>query len=129
MPDHAQLLAEIERREALAQAAENRSPSPWEYQAISLYMNGESSGVLRDVNHGPQIGSTRFNVGPYVEAHDPADALRRYAHYRRILERHHAAIALGGDQEQCWWCAPRTVEWPCTEIRDLAEALGVSVDG
>jgi len=64
----------------------------------------------------------------YIALHDPADALRRYQHARKVLERH-ALVST-----RCETCSPPHDDGPscgacaeldCPELLDLAESLGL----
>jgi hypothetical protein len=116
---HDRLRAELDRRLALANAAETFRPSPWNCPGPPFDDRVEDrfgSGVAYDI---PGDG-----LGPYIALHDPADALRRYAGELEVLERHFPV----GDGE---WCAGQHLMSrlsDCPEIRSLASRLGVSVD-
>lgn len=67
----------------------------------------------------------------HMEIHDPADACRRYAAYRRILARHCPTETadwpsrLGDPPIYCDAC---TQNWPCADVLDVAASLGLDPD-
>ena len=84
-----------------------------------------------------QWGGPNTYAGRLATLADPSSVLRRVAAQRRVLERH-----TPGEQErpddpiECKGCThqhvdlpgPCWADWPCPEILDLADALGVGVD-
>jgi len=149
---HDRLLAEVERRKALAVAA---MPGPWavwrDLDAQGFYAVGEASGVIPegenwvDGEHNPTAHVYVIEDAEFIAGHDPADALRRYEHYERVLERHSIIWRTigwmeGGDTEYaelpvCVRCVPKhshfrtraEVPQACDDILDLAAALDVEV--
>jgi hypothetical protein len=129
---HARILAEIEEREQVARIA---SAGPWH-----LGFDEEAGMAIRDADEDVIAFAYVPADDQHIALHNPADALRRYAHYRRILERHqpckdlnvwehgesYPACTHGFDDEDditdaIWWHR-------CSEIRDLAEALNVTLE-
>jgi hypothetical protein len=99
---HDRLLAEVERRKALAVAALD-----------------EWAGIEAPDSWGEVVAD-------FADAHDPADALRRYERDLKVLARHQA-IHMNPPAE-CRECSSDVyVHWPCAEILDLAAALDVEV--
>ena len=122
-----QILAEIERREKVAKAAFTiGSSDPWRAlygDRVVAQVDGESTyyGIAKELWE---------EHAEHIALHDPADALRRYAHYRKVLERH-APVSIGEvDDPLCSGCRDYAghLGWPCVEIEDLAEALGLSTE-
>jgi hypothetical protein len=134
-PDLTRLLAEIERREAIArEAADCEGTSEPEWHAHGLPDNEVTS----------KNASVAFcddePIADHIALHDPADALRRYAHYRKVLERHRSDNDLPS-MRRFWECVAcsyeiecnsdrysehtNTVPWPCPDYLDVAEALGI----
>ena len=80
-------------------------------------------------------GSDSITVGQPKSAsiaeHDPADALRRYTHYRSILADHAIATNCEGEQvcPSCGWLGVLTRPDACDEIVALAAALNISTEG
>lgn len=72
-----------------------------------------------DLAHGRHQADAQF-----IEMHDPIDATRRYAHYRRILTRHRTFEADTG-RYWCDYCEDHFMVPHCPEVADLAEALGI----
>lgn len=65
-------------------------------------------------------------AGARLPALDDSDRRRRLVHYRRIIARHAPSDDIDPDSSACMACGGGP--WAnCPEIRDLAEALGVSV--
>ena len=110
---HTRITAEIERREEAARDAESFCPSPWRRDGDRVI---DSSGHV--------VVTTYTGVVDHVAPADPADALRRYAHYRRILERHEQVDPW---RSFCSYCH-EGVLWPCEDVRDIAEALNVELE-
>lgn len=133
---HERLLAELDRRTALANAA---TPGPWRANHYGIESEVWSPELHRVVGR-PTLEVLQSYVtsgrntyanadASHIALHDPADALRRYAGELEVLERHFPAA----DQpDQCRWCyaggQDEYLPWPCPEIRSLASRLGVSVD-
>lgn len=119
---HERLLAEIERRERTA-LGHSDEPEQWTYHA--------GDAVIRDGDGWEVTSDLAERHARHVELHDPADALRRYARDRKVLERHERDHIY---DEYVWSCVRCTdgdlvaVEWPCDDIRDLAESLGVPIE-
>lgn len=118
-PDlHTRLLAEIERREAETRADQAR---PEALEFVDRCTCGSGGTVY---GHEPGCGYEPGLLWLYAD-----DALRRYAHYRKVLERHWRTETqdwpprFGEPPSYCNNCTDEG--WPCDEIRDLAEALGI----
>lgn len=138
---HQRLLAEIERREAIAKAA---TGGPWTIRISSTGIRSAGQPYAFIIRPDGGYVVERHNYGTvedlrHIILHDPADALRRYAHYRRVLERHEAlpdpVDTPRGPYVVCRLCSDldgdliRVVGYPCWETLDVAGALGVAVDG
>jgi hypothetical protein len=125
---HARLKAELDRRLAVAGAAEADAPSPWRYGIASprydAIMDRTRSWTFTFAHH---YEPSTFVVA-HVELHDPADAIRRYTGELEVLERH-----MPTDRDKwrygivCSGCPNDAVTYPCNETRDLAFRLGVSL--
>jgi hypothetical protein len=122
--------AEIERRQAVAQAA---MPGPWRFNVYGIEFEAWSIAAHSVVGRCFEVvGQPRRQTAEHIALHDPADALRRYAAALRVLDRHQTCVAHGvvradGPEirhaPQCHRCG--SVDWPCVEVRDLADSLGV----
>ncbi len=180
MPDlHARLLAEVERRLAIAREAsrahDGATPTGehWHWECHDC----DAPVVINDVvlldeflacgacgSYGFDLRSSEkydTTVGPlphmavrYVEElrpvaalhvqinASPDDAIRRYERDLRVLRRHRSfeqkdwSVARGSfTAPGCTHCEltsndgdPLARNWPCPEITDLAEALGVTIE-
>lgn len=126
---HDQIRAEVERRLAIARAADAYAPSPWKESEAwwprPTIEDRYGSGIAYDVP-GDDLGS-------YIALHDPAGAIRRYEYALKVLDRHATS------QGQCAYCASLChsrsglgcddldAPAPCLEITDLASSLGIEV--
>lgn len=138
---HERLLAAISERERLAREA---TPGPW-HQSWSYdadeHGNADDStekhGVMGPDARDPEDrtwetvvadGLPREADAAHIAANDPATVLRECDAWRRIVERHYPLPS-----SRCCACFsgydPRKAPWPCDDIRDVAAALGVEVDG
>ena len=139
---HDKIRSEVERRLAIARAA---TSGPWDYHTVHPFMDGRVQArigpqgkpkVLADVMHAVDMW--------HVAEHDPADAIRRYAHALKILDDHHpvardgsSAWASSAGRAWCWTCTGLeaagkfliAAEAPCPPITDLAESLGIDTGG
>lgn len=134
MPDlHARLLAELDRLQQLAEAA-----TPWvaypseavpheiQYGDFGPGIVGTTMGEWEDSEQG------RCDAAFVRSVANPADALRRYAAARRVLNRHRR-VSHGvryGRRGACATCRGASgwnVGWPCPDIEDLAASLGIEV--
>jgi hypothetical protein len=118
---HKRIRAELDRRTAVANAAEADAPSPWRYGIASprydAIMGRDKRWVLTFAHH---YEPSTFVVA-FAELHDPADALRRYAGELEVLERHHPII---GDSEYCAGHLDLRLT-DCPELKSLASRLGI----
>jgi len=117
-PDiHDQIRAEAERRLAIAREAWLEPPQTW-YSVKDLTDKHANGGA----------GLADFDAA-HIALHDPADAVRRYEYALKVLDRHvRYRIPKGYEPAgvlNCFRC--NGLEWPCTEIADLAESLGIEV--
>lgn len=138
---HDKIRSEVERRLGIARAA---TPGPWTVEdAFALVAGCRCGSCYESEPYGRMIpeldGPPRADVSPvlydhdatYVALHDPADAIRRYEYALKVLDRH----APAADEPQlCRWCFNSGDEqdyfpWPCPEITDLAESLGIDTGG
>ena len=85
---------------------------------------GDQRSVWGDPN-----GEFHSRGGPvfaHVLYHPPAAVLRRAAADRRVLKRHQENT----DTEYGSWCRRCCVgEWPCDDLLDLADRLGIDPEG
>lgn len=122
---HDKIRAEVERRLAVAQAAD-AYPSPWTNEELYGHVTDRSgAGIAYDVPGD--------HLGPHIALHDPADSIRRYEYALKVLARHATS------QGQCDYCASLChsrsglgcddpdAPAPCLEITDLATSLGIEV--
>ena len=134
------LIAEIERREQIAQAAVDRfeSTSPWvvSYGPLTGYPQriiNAAAVVIAETYEGGRLQEpvVLAPIAEYIAEHDPADALRRYTHYRSILADHATATNCEGEQvcPSCGWLGVLTRPDACDEIVALAAALNISTEG
>lgn len=148
----AELVAEVERRKALAVAA---TPGPWwdspvtaapghhtirggpdDWRGFDGSLGGDTRPIARVEPAPDDEGGHVTNHdadATFIAAHDPADALRRYERDLKTLARHHP-VGFHHMGSLCAGCSIteggsvlRFVEWPCDEAFDLAAALGVEV--
>lgn len=153
---HTRLRAEIDRRLAVARAANAAKPGDWvavtthdgsSYdglsrviavqmtadRTISRHVADGISDVPEPVRAGfEDIEPEAADVAEHIALHDPADAIRRYEGELEVLERHQSrAMALGQSAPsvaQPKLCWRCNVEYPCADLTSLAHRLGVSVD-
>lgn len=120
---HSTLRTEIERRLAVARAAETFGPSPWHYAERDGYVFCDGGAVAAYDVPGDFLG-------PHIALHDPADAIRRYTRDLAVITRHQTRAQVYPhvpgivDPDHCWTCAKPS---PCLELVDLAESLGIEV--
>lgn len=134
---HERLLAEIERREQnVRDLVDYIGDSRWtvEYLATKQRITNARALIIAETFVGSPLPGHTTLLAPEAEhmvTHDPADALLRYARDRKVLERHERDHIY---DEYVWSCVRCTdgdcvaVEWPCDDIRDLAESLGVPIE-
>jgi hypothetical protein len=141
---HERIRAEVERRLEVAKAA---TPGPWRGGDWNATF-GTEEREINAIEHAPEYGpfpaqrsrdidtvlvisvedgwdaeSFIPNVAHMI-LHDPADAIRRYERDLRVLGRHPAPMQ--DDGPILWTSCRRCREpWPCPEITDLAESLGI----
>lgn len=121
---HERIAAELDRREEMARAVPYLAAKMWDNRTQGV-------GALAARRHWTDEAAEAIEA--CARLHEPADALRRYAAARRVLDRHKAVEWDEGDVG-CWHCSGQdAVEgiafaWPCPEIRDLAASLGLEVD-
>lgn len=135
------ILAEIDRREQdvakaaaedgnwLAATHTGRKDGISLVGRVSKRGTGEAVAVFAGTNVHQRAADAE-----HAALHDPADALRRYAHYRRVLDRHKPTrwpnVEDGYDAPTCAGCGrddfgdPRYLV-PCPETIDIAEALDI----
>lgn len=118
------LLAELDRREQVAIEAADDDGPVWIAEQTP-------TGIKLFANDGPYIGGSSLDDAKtvHVALCDPADALRRYSHYRRVLDRHQ----VGPDGALCNVCFRpdgylEPEAWPCPEICGVADALGIPIE-
>lgn len=123
------ILGEIERRERIARAAVDEvvmGAADWHYDGGFKVI-----GYDGETCNGEVAEAISDHEAQHIALHDPADALRRYAHYRRVLERHSPVERndYGNDRWlACVRCGKDVTYRACDPMRDLAEALGLSVE-
>jgi len=126
------ILAEIERREQVA------SPEHFRGREWVGVTDGERALVTTD------DAATDYVVGCYddrelatfIGEQSPADALRRYAHYRKVLVRHvpcasepsclHDRSGYLEAPRTCCRCGSALA--PCADVIDVSDALGLSTE-
>lgn len=133
------ILAELDRRTKAAEAA---SPGPWRIDdedddTVVLAVDDEVAAQAYALS-----GRQQRATAEHIALHDPADALRRYAAARRVLERHQPdnELPINAKFWECVVCSVEiecnsdrvgthyhTVLWPCPEILDLCASLGIEV--
>lgn len=109
---HARLTAEIEHRLNITTDA----------------AAAETTWPFRPYGPGAVRLAPRERCIQHAALHDPADALRRYTHYQRILERHPRLYYCNNPDCKgfCATCADGDdCPGACQEIRDLADALNI----
>lgn len=78
-------------------------------------------------HHGDTAIRRRQKDAQFIEAEDPTFVLRQCARDLRVLERHveawGACVGCGFDSQE-----ERREEWPCPEIRDLADVYAIPLD-
>lgn len=134
---HSRIRTELDRRLAIARGAE---PGPWEvgptFGALDNRVYVRQAGDLVDsigtcVFAGQVTNMPRFRAtAAFIAAHNPSDAILRYTRDLAVLERHalsrssasHAFCAPGCQGGDCSRCGS---EYPCPDIHDLAESLGI----
>lgn len=130
----------LDQAERLARAA---TPGPWVTpgpDTIGQWMIYGEEWCVAEANvveHGlPNLGpppdarQADANAA-FIAANNPLAVLRSVAADRRVLERH-APKVRGSHVRLCAWCCEPSdafpeVEWPCEEIRDLADRWAVDV--
>lgn len=161
------IFAELDRREEQAQMADEAKPGVW---VASRTHDGvvwtNRSHVYSEHRHEGGYGSRGVAhliiddladntwptrpvgedppqpavVAEYIAAHGPADALRRYAAARRVLDRHQPEH-WGTDEDRtddgpitckhCGWDEEAypgdlgETDYPCHEVIDVADSLGI----
>jgi hypothetical protein len=132
---HARLLAAVAEQKRIAE--EGSADDGWTRELVrDTHIAGQYT--LWDVS--PVDPTTRDPIGAlhtdrrtadFYNAWSPAVALRWLAMAEKVLERHTADSAgshrfcLPGCREGDCICG---TSWPCDEIRDLADALGVPIE-
>jgi hypothetical protein len=127
------ITAALDEQQRLAEAA---TPGPWEARSY-VVAGPRRAGVALALS----IGDREVSDAAFIAANDPASVLRRVAAQRRVLERHQpeeygeatefegvtlpALVACGRCQDNF----DQYPVYPCDEIKDLADALGVDVTG
>lgn len=125
--------------EALDQAerlARGASPGPWRHVGRNMIEPaapievteadwGRDGHTLMFVHANEGQGAWSVPDVAHIAANDPATVLRAVAADRRVLERHAPCGRfdhndLSGHCGVCW------KRWPCEDIRDLADRLGVT---
>lgn len=123
---HDQIRIEVERRLAIAREAWLEPPQTW-YSVKDLTDKHANGGA----------GLADFDAA-HIALHDPADAIRRYEYTLRLLDTRHRPVVLRGGAGAkyykttlvCATCSPPQFgedAWPCPELVDLAESLGIEV--
>lgn len=150
---HSRLRAAIEEKLAIARAAAVLKPGVWialtthdglEFTGHSHVRAEETTpekSTSRPVayNIADQLTLTRtaFNAKPeptpakvasHIAAHGPAWAIRQHEAALRVLNRHQAIFM--NPPAACQECSAQggDIDWPCVDVRDLADAYGVPVD-
>lgn len=132
---HAQIRAEVERRLAIARAAE---PGPWEIgptfgardNRVYVRQVGDlidSIGTCVIAAQVPSMPRFRANAS-FIAEHHPDDAQRRYEYALKVLDMHQwraPGVNCGCDKGMC--SCGEHVPWPCDELIWLATSLGIEV--
>ena len=122
---HDRLLAEVERRKALAAAA---MPGPWEFYKAAhdvCVQSADRQWVIYYTSAADTADEVARQLADaaFIAAHDPADALRRYERDLKTLARHYESMHDWGGGA----CSDDAKDWPCEDILDLATGLDVEV--
>lgn len=130
---HDKIRSEVERRLAIARAADGHE-----------LFDGTGIVSMTSPNHPKRTVALPSHIATFAALHDPADAIRRYAHALKILEDHHPvardgspAWASSDGRAWCWTCTGLegagkfliAAPSPCPPITDLAESLGIDTGG
>lgn len=125
-------VAEIERREQTARAANfSAEPESWTARPVMppITTGKRGNAEIRDSEGDLLADVATVQDAEHIALHDPADALRRYAHYRRILDRHvivDADTGAGDRQPYCRGCGyTPSADEDCPDVTDIADTLGL----
>jgi hypothetical protein len=136
---HTRLHEAITTLKALAKAAPS---GPWTVElhyaplrgcrCLSCYEDKPSGWEITEISappgHGAFVVFEDETVVRHISANDPVRVLRRCQRDLSVLERH-----TRDEFGHCFWCSedgyqPINVQYPCPEIRELAEEYEVSSD-
>jgi len=132
------ITAALDEQQRLAEAA---TPGPWttqdEYRPVqgrrclSCFEDKPIGKSVPEIDGPPgaDVSPTMYEPdAAFIAANDPSSVLRRVAAQRRTLERH-APVEATMLKMLGPWCRRCVGDWPCSEIDDLADAVGVDVTG
>lgn len=140
---HTKIREEVERRLAIARAAAEGG-AEWRLTSgafvadfhLQLYSVNPDGQTI--TSHGYTRNLSRERAD-HISLHDPADAIRRYTHALKILERHSpdadgdcsSCAAWGEDEDPDGqrYRYPAATSSPCFDVLDLAESLGIDTGG
>lgn len=134
------LRATVEARYQLAKEAAHWAahwaPPPWRYRALNFrhdaIVSGLGGNVLTFAHHYEPVVA----VVDFIEANDPGVVIRQCARDLKVLERHRRMTwatfeylpeSLEALRHKPFCSVCRVDEWPCADLRDLAEAYGLSL--
>lgn len=140
---HDRILAAVEAREKIANAATGprwTSNGSWEIRTPpsgSRDRNPDGPDwyqIVRAPESDPREDIHEFKLRlwantTHIAANDPFTVLRHCARDRKVLERHARDERMS---RFCFWCSedgydPINVEYPCVEVRELAELYEVAL--
>ena len=134
------ITAALDEQQRLAEAARG---DKWTVDRSEWSADRWSLQAVLGLDLADPLGSLILDPEPalFIAANDPSSVLRRVAAQRRVLERHQpeeygeatefegvvlpALVACGRCQDNF----NQYPEYPCDEIKDLADAVGVDVTG
>ena len=133
---HDRIRAAIEARRERARAAATDSAAEW-YRYERYVEAKHPHPQIFDADEEPVLWLAMDGtqaVMDHIAAEDPAAVLRHVARDLKVLERHKQVVAEGWGKdalvcESTWMASDGwPIDWPCDDIRDLAEAYGVEIE-
>lgn len=126
---HDKIRSEVERRLGIARDAAEGDTGEW---YVGRKWNVAIAAPV-DFNMAEPLAAYGVAIpfSEHIALHDPADAIRRYGYALKVLDRHTPAA---DEPHLCRWCFNSGDEqdyfpWPCPEVTDLAESLGIDTGG